>query len=401
MRKILFFPRNGMSAMKAAFRQVSLAAFGASLTVTLYCSNTATAQTHANYVTPAAAMNYQDAPVSGRLPQPLNRLSASDAAYSGAEDSTRVAPASYGSLIGGYAANGAYVSGDACGTAGCDVNAYASAEALWLRRGSDKYFSLSQNSYLPDYDYELGGRFTIGRLFNCVDGWEGVYTGPFEWNRQSIVDGAANLQSRLVANGGYTPAEISTFNNSNRHIQAWESKLNSFELNRRWWSWDVLSTLVGVRYVDYNEEFVFQSISGGGVGTYRNQVKNRMAGAQVGAEILYPVSLRTNMGFRGKAGVYANFDENNVFLQNGATTILNAGDNSVDVAGLIEMGVFANYQVLPSVRLTAGYEFWYMPGVVTVPGQSPQFINPSTGTRVDNDEEVFLHGGSLGVQVLF
>lgn len=68
MRKILVFPRNGVAALRAVLRQVSLAAFGASLTVTLCCSSDATAQTHANYVTPAAAMNYQDAPVSGRFP---------------------------------------------------------------------------------------------------------------------------------------------------------------------------------------------------------------------------------------------------------------------------------------------------------------------------------------------
>lgn len=400
MRKILFFPRNGVATMRAAIRHVTLAALGASLTVSFCCSSDATAQSHANYVTPAAAMNYQNAPVSGNLTPSLSRLSASDAGYSVADDTSQVTPASYGSSFGGYGPGSSY-GGAACDTPGYNVNAYASAEALWMRRGGDKYFSLSQNSYMPDFDYELGGRFTVGRLFNSVDGWEGVYTGPFKWNRQSIVDGAGNLQSRLVANGGYTPAEINTFNNANRHIQAWESKLNSFELNRRWWSWDVLSTLIGVRYVDYNEDYVFQSITGGGVGTYRNQVKNRMAGAQIGADLLYPVSLRTNMGFRGKAGVYANFDETSVHLQNGATTILNSGDNSVDLAGLIEMGVFANYQVVPSVRLTAGYEFWYMPGAVTLPGQNPQIINPSTGTRVENDDEVILHGGSVGVQVLF
>ena len=408
MRKILMFPRNGVAALRAALRQVSLVAFGASLTVTLCCSGDATAQTHANYVTPAAAMNYQDAPVSGKLSTPLSSLSASDAAYSITEDSSTFEPASYGPgaylnsmLGGGNRASAGYGASDACSTAGCDVSVYASAEALWLRRGNDKYFTLSQNSYLPDFDYDLGGRFTVGRLFNCVDGWEGVFVGPYKWNRQAAVVGAGNLQSRLVPNAGYTAAEVDTFNNANQHYQAWESKLNSFEVNRRWWSWDVLSTLVGMRYIDYTENYLFQSLSAQGVGTYSNRVKNRMAGVQVGGDIFYPVSLRGNMGFRGKAGVYANFDENTVYLQNGATTIVNAGDNTVDVAGLIEMGVFANYQVVPSVRLTAGYEFWYMPGTLSVPGQSPQFINPSTGTRADNDNELFLHGGSVGAQILF
>lgn len=71
------------------------------------------------------------------------------------------------------------------------------------------------------------------------------------------------------------------------------------------------------------------------------------------------------------------------------------------MAGLIEMGFFTNYQIVPSVRLTAGYEFWYMPGIATVPGQGPQFVNPSSASRVNNDHELLLHGGSVGVQVLF
>lgn len=295
----------------------------------------------------------------------------------------------------------AYGNSDPCSTAGCDVRGYGSAEALWLSRSNDKYFSLSQNSRLPDFDYELGGRFTFGRLLNCVDGWEGVYVGPYKWNRQATTTGTADLQSRFIPNLGYTLAEIDTFNFADKHVQSWESELNSFEINRRWWSWDVLSTLIGMRYVDYTEDYLFQSTSVRGVGSYFNQVKNRMVGAQVGADIFYPVSLRGNVGFRGKAGVYANFDETNVSMQNAATTIVNAGDNSVDLAGLIEIGMFANYQLVPSVRLTAGYEFWYVPGIATVPSQAPQFINPSTGTRVDNDNELFLHGGSVGAQILF
>ena len=410
MRKILVFPRNGVAALRAALRQVSLAAFGASLTVTSCCSSDATAQTHANYVTPAAAMNFQDAPVSGKLPQPLSGLAASDASYSVAEDNSSVQQAQYGlgnaidtamnRLVTDAGGNNNYGASDPCG-AGCDVTGYGSAEALWLRHGNEKYFSMSQNSYLPDYEYELGGRFTFGRLSNCVDGWEGVFVGPYKWDRQANVIGPGNLQSRFIPEGGYTAAEVDTFNNADQHFQIWESKLTSFEVNRRWWSWDVLSTLIGGRYVDYSENFLFQSSSAKGVGIYRNRIKNRMAGVQIGADIFYPVSLRGNFGFRGKAGAYANFDETNVYLQNAATTIVNAGDNSVNLAGLIEMGVFGNYQLVPSVRLTAGYEFWYMPGIVTVPGQGPQYVNPSTGSQADNDSELLLHGGSLGAQIVF
>ncbi len=401
MRKILLYPRNGALAMKAALRQASLIAFGASLAVTSCCSSNVNAQTHANYVTPAAAINYSSAPVSGSSNITSMGLAASDAAYAPGKDTSRIEPASYGA--GSYLdpSMGAACASDACVTAGCDVSWYASYDALWLRRSNDKYFTLSNNTYLPDFNYDFGGRYTVGSLMDCVNGWEAVYAGPFDWRRDKAIAGQGNLQSRLVPSGGYTPALLNTFDNADVHAQSWRSRLNSFEINRRWWTWDVLSTMIGMRYVDYNEDYLFRSTNVNGIGTYRTRARNRMAGAQIGGDLLYPTSLRTNFGFRGKAGVFANFDETTALLQNGATTVVNAGDNSVDVAGLIELGVFANYQVVPSIRLTAGYEFWYMPGIATIPGQSPQLINPSTSTRVNNDNELFLHGGSVGAQILF
>ena len=94
---------------------------------------------------------------------------------------------------------------------------------------------------------------------------------------------------------------------------------------------------------------------------------------------LFPVSLRANVGLRGKAGVYANFSERSTFLSNGGNLLLNAGDSEVGVAGQFEMGIFANYQIVPSIRLTAGYEAWYLPQMATVTGQNPASITTSNG----------------------
>lgn len=58
---------------------------------------------------------------------------------------------------------------------------------LWLRRSNDKFFSLSRNTFLPDFDYEFGGRYTVGGSTDCVNGWEGVYTGPYDWQRQTAM----------------------------------------------------------------------------------------------------------------------------------------------------------------------------------------------------------------------
>ncbi len=397
MRKILNLSRNGFAAFKSAFRQVSLAAFGASLSVTLCCASNANAQTLSDYVTPAAVGSSPNAPISGGAIQYSSDTPA-DASYSVMSDSTKVEQAQYGQSLFGGVSNAC--ANNVCAP-GCDISVYVNYDALWLTRENNRYFSLSRNTYMPDFQFDFAGRYTVGRLLDCVNGWEASYVGPFDWQRQNAVLGAGNLQSRFVPAGGYTAAEVDTFNDANQHVQAWQAKLNSVELNRRWWTWDVVSTMIGVRYVDYQEKYLFLSDSARGVGVFGNNVNNRMVGAQIGADILYPVSLRANVGFRGKAGVYANFDEQATFLTNAGTPIFAAGQRTTDVAGLIELGVFTNYHIVPSVRLTAGYEMWYMPGVATVPGQDVRIVSPNTGFRVLNDDELFLHGGSVGLQILF
>ncbi len=160
--------------------------------------------------------------------------------------------------------------------------------------------------------------------------------------------------------------------------------------------------MVGLRYIDYEEDYALSTARAGvGNGLYLSSINNSAIGPQIGAQLLRPASLRANYGVRGKAAVFANFDEISTFMSNAGNLLVNTTDDAVDVAGLVEMGVFANYQIVPSVRVTAGYEFMYLPGFATIPGQNLTRITPSSGTSIDNDDEVFLHGGSVGVQVLY
>lgn len=402
MRKILLIQRDGIAALSVLVRYTRLATQAAGLAIALCCSCLATAQSpQSSQAVGYGLMAYGPTPVSGG-----GRTAGDatvDAAYSVLTDTTNVQPAAHrgGLTRMGSLGRRSQAPQDPC-NAGCDVSWYGNYEALWLRRENDDRFSMSRNAFLPDFEYELGGRYTVGRLLDCVNGWEAVYAGPFDWQRSSSIAGAGNLQSQLFASNGYTAADINSFNNANVHTQGYRAQLHSVEINRRWWTWDVLSTMIGIRYIDYEEDYLFLSNSAAnGNGLFLESVDNQMVGAQIGGDLMYPVSLRSNVGVRGKAGVYANFDERSTFLSNNGNILLNAGDNDVDVAGLIELGVFANYQIVPSVRLIAGYEFWYMPGMATVPEQQPSRITPASGTTVFDSADLFLHGGSAGVQILF
>lgn len=400
MRKILTFTRFGIATAAAVARRAAKTTVGFSLAVTFCCSSQAFAQTVARTLAPTATSGHPvsfaswQAQSNGTVNN-LNDNQAVNAAYSVLSDSTNVQPASY------FDRGQHGLAADVCNP-GCDVSYYVNYEALWLRREGDERFSLSRNSFMEDFEYEFGGRYTIGSLSNCVDGWEATYVGPFDWQRRGSVIGAGNLQSNFLPVDGFTGAQITAFNDADQHAQAYRAQLNSFELNRRWWTWDVLSTMVGVRYIDYEEDYSFlSSRSGVGVGEFTQSVDNQMVGLQVGGDILYPVNMRTNVGFRAKGGVYANFYEGSRFMSNAGTLILNSGDSDVDVAGLIEGGIFTQYSIVDSIRLTAGYEFWFMPGMATIAEQQPNRVGPGSGSTVQREDDVFLHGGHVGVQVLF
>ena len=395
MRKILNLQHYTKSIVTGMIRGV---AFGTTAAVTMCLASTATAQTAANALIPTASSTGSYPVSSAVATNPNGTAAVNDASYSVLSDSSRVEPAAYLGQLGGFGPG--YQFSDPC-SAGCDVTCYVQAEALYLDRNGDKYFSLTRNAFLPEFEYELGGRYTFGTLMDCVNGFEGVYVGPFDWNRRATVTGAGNVDSLLRPGGGYTFNEIDAFNDADIQTSDWRVHMQSFEANRKWWVWDVLSTLVGVRYIDYEEDFAFFSSGANGAGLQVESLDNQLAGIQAGAELLYPTSLRCSMGFRGKAGAYGNFSERRAFLNNDGSVLINAGDTSTDLAGVFEFGVFANYAIVPSIRLTAGYEFWWLTGVATVEEQAPTIITPATGTTVFAEDDVLLHGGSAGVQILF
>lgn len=284
---------------------------------------------------------------------------------------------------------------------GCDLRWYGSAEALYWRRENDERFGLSQGTRLQPFDYDWAGRVTIGRMLDCVNGYEISYVGPFQWDRQSSRTGTG-LQSKLNADSPYTAADISAFNNATLHQQAYRARMNSLEFNKRCWAWDVFSTLIGVRVVDYREDYIFRSINPViGTGYYQDEARNIMVGPQIGGDWMQPFGLRTLVGFKGKAAALANFNRNQVFMSNGGLVKVDSYDDTLDIAGLFELGTYVKYSITPSIRVQAGYDLWYMPGVATVPGQGLNHVNPDTGIKSRSDEELFIQGGSFGAQILF
>ncbi len=307
-----------------------------------------------------------------------------------------------GGAYSGYGQTGSPVSNPCCPENCHDY--YVSYESVFLKAKASENFSLSQGRFLGRYDYDFGSRITIGQMLDCVDGVEMVYTGPFEWNRSRTDQATTNsLQSVLTAGGGYTATDINVFNNSLRHIQAERIELQSYEANRRWFAWDIMSTLIGIRAFQYKETFLFDTAvaSPDAFGFFRTRLENFMIGPQIGMDVARPVGQRLSIGSTVRLGVFANFNKGSTILVNRDNPLLNSSRRDVDIAGAIISGGTARYRITPRISVVGGYESWILAGVATVSEQNYVPITPATGVRYRAKDLVFFHGATGGVEIKY
>jgi hypothetical protein len=276
---------------------------------------------------------------------------------------------------------------------------YLGYETVYMQREGDQQYSFSQGNLMPNNGYELGHRITLGQMFDCTDGVEFVYTGSFTWERASQhLSPGGDLQSFLTASGGYTAAQIDTFNDSFRHQQGMRANLQSYEANRKWFAWDIMSTLIGIRAFQYNEQFSFDSVgSGNGAGFLRTDLQNFLLGAQIGSDVMRPISQRLSIGAKSRLGVFANFNEGEMQVFNRGTRLIDASRRSTDLSGMVQLGTIGRYRILPSLVATVGYEAMYLAGVATVSNQQ-YVLNPGSGTSYDAGDCVLFHGGTFGLE---
>lgn len=314
--------------------------------------------------------------------------------------------AAYGEYgLAGGAYSGAAPYGAAGGNPCCPENChdwYISYEAVYLKASERESYTLSPGSFLGQYDFDLGGRYTFGQMLDCVDGVEAVYTGPFEWERARAVQAqtGTTLRSVFFPGGGYVDSQLSTFNNSFRHFQYEKTDLQSYEANRRWFAWDIMSTLIGFRAVRYNEVIQFDtSTSTNETGSFGLRTENFLLGGQIGADVMRPIGQRLSVGTKTRLGLFANVNKGQTFLQNAGNTLINASDRDVDFAGLLQYAAVARYRLGRRVAVIGGYEGWILGGIATLADQVYAPVTPLTGTSYEADDFVFFHGATGGVEI--
>lgn len=391
--------RNAQSKLKALGRSAVHPMLAAGIIALL--GSVLSAQTQAiyrNYPVSGTTMSLGDNPVSSGTEFP-----SVDASYFGSRQSSDVKKASYWGDLGYQALQNAESCPGAYGCTRCDITWYFSADFLGFRREGDRRFSLTQSQFMTDLEFEFGTRVTVGRMTDCANAFEFVYVGPFQWTRGSNLAIPDGVNSRFFA----FPDDLDdAFNDADEHTQSWLARSSSFEINRRKWAWDAVSTLIGIRYFNYDERYGLESLRSAPQpaplsGRYSDEIENHLVGAQIGGDVFFTTSLKSSISLRGKIGVFGNFATREARLvEDGVTTFFNANDK-VEIAGLLETGIFGNYQLTPSIRLSGGYELWYLPGIASISEQNPNLLTPVSGLSVRFREDLFLHGFNGSIQVLF
>ena len=173
------------------------------------------------------------------------------------------------------------------------------------------------------------------------------------------------------------------------------------------------SYLFGLRVIDFNDNAAFHSqgtwTNGNNVtqpvsGDYDVTVRNRLLGAQIGAEYTYR-QCRWNFDVHGKVAPCLNIADNYQSIVTHAFGIdpfaasdLNSHPQiSRDGAAVVgEVGLSITYKFRPNLIGRASYDFIWIGGVALAPMQYQFVSDPKP--QIDSGATLFLNGLSLGLE---
>ncbi len=264
------------------------------------------------------------------------------------------------------ACNSCGAPGGAFGCIQCDSYFYGSVEAIHVDRNNDDTATISSRYGLSGFKEEMGTRITVGRIPNCVRGWEGTFTGIINWNSVGSLEAPIFLiQSNLFAVDPVGEEDISAFNNATLQSAEYDARYWSAEINRTYVGWEVAKMICGVRYIDFEESYFVYSENATENGFINSDIDNRLLGLQVGMDLTYPLLKKVYADFRGRAGAYANFMDLDLAVINDNEWAAGIEDKSVKAAGQFELAIGLRYEVTKKLSVKCGAEVWYLTGIGT------------------------------------
>jgi hypothetical protein len=250
-------------------------------------------------------------------------------------------------------------------------------------------------SFAPGVDGSVWGRY---RMF----GLEFRYFGSFALT--SSADGGSAAGSVVqyqtpIGNTAFPGVVNADYN----------SMMNNFEANVRWWPIDRLSILAGFRYLMLNEDLTIEQNIGPGlnIATHDIETDNTLLGGQVGLE---GTILRfTDAFFQGdefsiggwaKGGYFNNHIKTDISITQLAGPTFSGSGSDNKGTFLCEGAVNVGYKITRNVAVDMRYQVLWIQNAGLAPEQVTH-SDPFNGTASAKSQSVLYHGPWLGIVLTF
>lgn len=276
------------------------------------------------------------------------------------------------------------------------------ADAIFLERSRPDSLVLMQDTTDPtrnlnadafDFGFHAGWEVSAARQLPTGHEIEFRYFGVDQFDAMANV--ATNPAGGLVRINTNPP----TFDPAVQAIAArYESQLHNFELNlRRPWG-ESFTLLGGVRYLEVDERLHADLTTPAPTFTYDTLTRNRLYGAQIGAEATLWCAGKLAIDASAKTGIFANAGGHSTIHDTTAVTDM-AIDTTDHVAFVGEFGVAGLYSLTDCLSARVGYQLLWIDSVALASEQIPATdFGLARGINVDGN--AFYHGAFVGFELL-
>ena len=273
------------------------------------------------------------------------------------------------------------------------VGRYAS---IGMRRPGDESLTYSQAGPLGTFGSDLASEVSVGYLTNPMDCYEFSYLGSLNWNRANESTGP--ISSSLSS---LDPQWLDPFQNADLHQQHHSAEYRQYGLARRSLTDDIGNSTLGMRVIDYSEQYRLRSLASGGEGRYELDTGNLLVGIASGMELWRPLSQRMALGGAIDGGLYANFAEARNQASDGNGRDASVLDQDLSLAASLGVHLRARYQLRSWAGLYGGYRWMLLSGVATVDDQAPSPLADTLWLSTSSDASLLFHGFDVGLEFKF
>ena len=246
-----------------------------------------------------------------------------------------------------------------------------------------------------DFDFPMvaGPKILLGKRSDAYSAWEGLYFGTHFWGSTVTASDADNLD--LPGAVGLGAAD---FLLADEMAVSYSSQLHNAELNYVRLG-DEVSYLAGFRYLNWNERFLIRSEDNVNHSLYDLNTTNNLFGAQLGAQACW-IGPHVDWELIGKAGIFGNTANARQRLSDINDTValrdLEASGSSFSFVGDLNLNAVRRLDEVWQLRV--GYNVMLVTGLALAPDQLDFTNTPTSGTRLDREGSVFLHGANVGIE---